>query len=112
MVTEVAHLGPVDEVEVILLADAPLSPGQKPFHKSVEHGALTYEVKKVILKGSDALALAALWRSQSVFRMACNCHDPHHALLFLNHGKEVSRAMICFHCENAEIPSSILGGGI
>jgi len=110
--TEVAHLGPVDEVEVILLSEDPKSSGQKPFHKSVERDVVTYEEKKVILKGADALALASLWRSQTVDRNGVNCHAPHYALRFLNHGKEVSRAIICFHCQNAEIPSSFFGGDL
>jgi hypothetical protein len=108
--TEVSQLPPVDEVEVYRFSGEPASPGQKPFRRSHYGDMLLYEAKKVILKGSDALAQAKLWRSQSVFSNGVGCHEPHHALRFLNHGKQVSLVIICFQCENVEIPCTFLGG--
>jgi hypothetical protein len=108
--TEVSQLPPVDEVEVYRLSFKPVFPGQSAFHRSVEDRISLYEVKKSTLKDAEAVALADLWRSLSVTRNGVGCHEPHHALRFLNHGKQVSLAIICFQCENAEIPCTFLGG--
>ncbi len=110
--TEVNQLPPVDEVEVYRLSDTPVVSGQTIFHRGYDDAAPLYEAKKAVLKGADATTLANLWRSLSAMENGVMCHEPHHALRFLNHGKQVSQAVICFHCENAEIPCTVFRGGL
>jgi hypothetical protein len=105
---QVKNLPAVDSVKLWRLSESATASGQAPFVKDIYGGEL-YEVQSSELQSASAQQFASLWRKQSVFDNWAACHEPHHAVIFYDHGKEIGRALICFTCTNAAIPSSILG---
>jgi hypothetical protein len=105
---QVKNLPTVDSVKLWRLSESATAGGQEPFTRDI-HGGKLYEVQSNELQGIAAQQFADVWRKQSVFDNGVMCHEPHHAVIFYHHGREVGRALICFTCTNAVIPSSILG---
>ncbi len=95
----------VDEVRVFRIADdAAGSTGVRLDPPLLD--TKKYVVNEHLLKGEEALTLAALWRGlgrDSGF--SAGCYDPHHVIRFLNRGRKISEAFVCFQCGNATLPS-------
>lgn len=111
MVALVRDLPEVDEVTVLRLSHQALLPSD-PVIGEAYHGGMLHGVRTAKLSGAEAAAFAALWRRQPVGRNGVNCHEPHHAVMFFQRGREVARAILCFECANAAIPNGIFGNGL
>ena len=53
-----------------------------------------------VLEGSDAQAVAALWRKQDYRRLAAICHYPAYGIKFYSKGKLLAYASLCWECDN------------
>ncbi len=101
----VKDLPAVDKVVVMRFENKPVSVGQKKYATAILGGQL-YIAKEVSLIGSDAEAIASIWRKLNVGKDFTACHEPHHAVRFYGNGRQLTEFIICFHCSNASLPVS------
>lgn len=53
-----------------------------------------------VLEGSEAKAVAALWRKQDYRSLAAICHYPAFGIKFYSKGKLLAYASLCWECNN------------
>lgn len=99
-------LPPVDEVKVMLLSTEDPGTGLGSYDIRQDSPHTRYVTQEVLLKGAEALALAALWRKQKLHtHYMASCFDPHHVIQFRAKGSIVADVVICFGCGNASLPA-------
>jgi hypothetical protein len=77
-------------------------------------GFETVAARKVI-KGKEAEAFAALWRSQTLLPESAMCHTPGFAIKFFSKGELIVYASLCWDCNTIdfltpELPGSFFQG--
>jgi hypothetical protein len=69
--------------------------------QSAELGVRSVEEVKVV-EGTQAEAIAALWRSQNFRSLSPECHQPAYAIKFYARGKLLLYASLCWDCDNID----------
>jgi hypothetical protein len=86
----------IDKVKIIKV-----KPGQLGFE---------YVISKKKLKGKEAEAFAALWRSQTFLPDSAMCHTPGFAIKLFSKGELIVYASLCWDCNTIEFFTPELSG--
>lgn len=62
-----------------------------------------------LIEGSEAQAIAALWRTQNYNSFNSICHYPVYGIKFYSRGKVILYASVCWACENILVMEPTLG---
>lgn len=63
-----------------------------------------------LIEGSEAQAIAALWRTQNYNSFNAICHYPVYGIKFYSRGKVILYASVCWECDNILVMEPTLGG--
>ncbi len=62
-----------------------------------------------LIEGSEAQAIAALWRTQNYNSFNAICHYPVYGIRFYSRGKVILYASVCWECDNILVMEPTLG---
>ena len=62
-----------------------------------------------LIEGSEAQAIAALWRTQNYNSFNAICHYPVYGIKFYSQGKVILYASVCWECDNILVMEPRLG---
>lgn len=61
------------------------------------------------IEGSEAQAIASLWRTQNLTSISAICHYPVYGIKFYSRGKVILYASLCWECDNILVMEPTLG---